>query len=400
MIRTLAPSGSPIRLRDLLSCVPQSGADSSETLRRSICETLGVRHAFLFANGRGAMVLLMQSLLEASKQGKRTTVILPSFTCYSVAASAILAGLNVRICDVNESTLSYSEEQLLNVDFDDVLAIVSTSLYGIPTDLRRLEAIARDNGVFLIDDAAQCLGATVGDRPVGTFGDAGLLSFDKGKVITSINGGVLVTNDDEIAAQIHARYSGTPRLSVSSRIGELVKLQAYAFLLHPLLYTIPSNLPGLGLGRTVYDENIPVRRYFEKLSPIVQSQLQRLESINGHRRIIASRYEERLANQVGLSIMTSRASDRPIYLRYPVRIEDKDARGRFLQAFKTYGCSISYPNALPDVEELAGRVEVQNKQVSGGRIVASQLVTLPTHAYVRSKDIDTICDGLLSLVDR
>ncbi len=400
MIRTLAPSGSPIRLRDLLSCVSHAGADSSETLRRSIRETLGVRHAFLFANGRGAMVLLLQSLLEASEQSKRKTVILPSFTCYSVAASAIVAGLNVRICDVDESTLSYSEEQLLSVDFDDVLAIVSTSLYGIPTDLRRLEAIARDNGVFLVDDAAQSLGAMVGDRPVGTFGDAGLLSFDKGKVITSINGGVLVTNDDEIAARIHARYSRTPKLSLSSRIGELVKLHAYTFLLHPLLYTIPSNLPGLGLGRTVYDENVPVKRYFEKLSPIVGSQLQRLDSINEHRRLAAGRYEKRLANSGGLASITSRASDRPIYLRYALRIMDQDTRSRFLRSFNSYGCSISYPSALPDVPELAGRIEIQNQHVVGGRLIASQLVTLPTHAYVRPQDIDTICDGLMSLVDR
>ena len=398
MIRTLAPSGSPIRLREMLSCLAESGPESVEVLRRSICAKLGVRYAFLFANGRGAMTFLMKSLLAASEQPKRNTVILPSYTCYSVAASAVLAGLKVRICDIDENTLSYSEQDLLSVDFEDVLAIVSTSLYGIPTDLCLLETLARKNGVFLIDDAAQSLGALVRDRPVSTFGDAGILSFDKGKVITSVNGGVIVTNNHDIAARIEDLYEQIPPLSLVSRIGEVAKLQAYSLLLHPLMYTIPSNLPGLGLGKTVYDEDIPIRRYFEKLSPIVLAQLSRIESINEHRRKNATRYSELIQEIDGLATITTRVHDHPIYLRYPIRIENPESRQHFLAKFKKYGCSISYPSAIQDVPELKARVEVQDANAAGGRIVASQIVTLPTHAYVQPEDVETISKGLISAV--
>ena len=74
-------------------------------------------------------------------------------------------------------------------DFSRVLAVVTANLYGIPNALPDLERIARERGVYLLDDAAQSLGARLGGRAVGTFGDAGLYSFDKGKIICTIQGG-------------------------------------------------------------------------------------------------------------------------------------------------------------------------------------------------------------------
>ena len=110
------------------------------------------------------------------------------------------------VCDIDKETLSYDREQLESIDFDNVLAIVSSSLYGLPNDLSGLEELAQAKGVYLIDDAAQCLGATVRGRPVGGFGDAGILSFDKGKVITSLNGGAIVTSDPSLTQRIESEY--------------------------------------------------------------------------------------------------------------------------------------------------------------------------------------------------
>jgi dTDP-4-amino-4,6-dideoxygalactose transaminase len=84
----------------------------------------------------------------------------------------------------------------------------------------------------------------------------------------------------------------------------------------------------------------------------------------------------------------------PVYLRYPIRILDPDLRRHFLATNKKLGCSISYPSSIADIPEIRDQVTLQNGTCEAGRHVASQIVTLPTHAYVTDDDISLICSGL------
>ncbi len=136
----------------------------------------------------------------------RNEVVIPGYTCYSVASSVIMAGLKIRVCDIDPVTLSYDLEQLASVDFSRVLCVVTANLYGLPDDLKQIEQITTENDVYLVDDAAQSLGATVAGQPSGTFGIAGLFSLDKGKNITSIQGGMIVTNNDALARVMQSEF--------------------------------------------------------------------------------------------------------------------------------------------------------------------------------------------------
>ncbi len=370
------------------------GRDSTSTLKALICESLGTKNAFLFANGRGAMSFLLQCMTKEREEDHKDVVVVPSYTCYSVAASALKAGLKVLVCDIDKKTLSYDREQLESIDFNTVLAIVSSSLYGLPNDLSSLEELARAKGVYLIDDAAQCLGATVDNRAVGTFGDAGILSFDKGKVITSMNGGVIVTSNKTLSRRIEIEHEKIENQSLLSRATDLAKLQAYFILLHPSLYWIPSNLPFLKLGETIYNEDYEVQNYFEALAPIARSQYTRIDQMNEHRRLCAASYTSGIHDTDLIECISPLAGSAPVYLRYPLRIKDDQIRRQFLYDYNSHGCSVSYPASIADVPEIRSRILVHNDRCEGGRIVASQLVTLPTHAFVRESDIERICSGL------
>ena len=394
MFRTLAPSGSPIHLRELLGCIMQMGHDSTDRLKALICESLGSENAFLFANGRGAMSFLLQCMVKEREGDHKNVVVVPSYTCYSVAASALKAGLKVLVCDIDKKTLSYDLEQLESIDFDNVLAIVSSSLYGLPNDLSSLEELTRAKGAYLIDDAAQCLGATVQGRPVGSFGDAGILSFDKGKVITSLNGGAIVTSDPSLTRRIESEYRHIRNQPLSGRTRELAKLLAYFLLLRPSMYWLPGNLPFLGLGKTIYDEDYSVERYFDGVAPLVIAQFSRMKEINDHRRLCASYYASQISESGGVCKFSLLSDTDPVFLRYPIRIRSAAARRSFLQDFRRLGCSVSYPTTIADIPEIRHRVIVQNDACASGRAVAAQLVTLPTHAFVRQSDIEQICHGV------
>ena len=86
-------------------------------------------------------------------------------------------------------------------------------ILGIPCDIRAIEDIANDRKIFLIDDSAQALGAEYHGKKTGSFGNAGFLSFARGKPFTILDGGALLTNDDdlykscrELASQYHHHY--------------------------------------------------------------------------------------------------------------------------------------------------------------------------------------------------
>ena len=333
-------------------------------------------------------------MAKERNEPRRDLVVVPSYTCYSVAASVLKAGLRLLICDINEKTLSYDQEQLESIDYQHVLAIVSSNLYGLPNNLPKLEALARNNGVYLIDDAAQSLGATVEGRPVGSFGDAGILSLDKGKVITSINGGIIVTSNPSIARRINAEYQRIRKQTVAGRSIELIKLTAYFLLLHPVAYWLPAKMPFLGLGKTRYDENYAIERYFESLAPLAIAQLSRMEELNNHRRRCASKYSAHIPKTDLLGMTPELTNSVPIYLRFPLRIEDASIRQTFLQDFRQFGCSVSYPTAIADIPQIRQRVHVHNNLYESGQAVAAQLVTLPTHSFVRDSDIEQICLGL------
>lgn len=396
-MRTLAPSGSPIRPSELLACLTAVGKPSADNLRRALCAKLEVKHAFLMANGRGAMSLLLRNLADQQTDRERRYVVIPSYTCYSVAASALMAGLEVLVCDIDEDTLCYNLEQLESIDYSQVLAIVSANLYGIPDQLPELEALARRHGVFLIDDAAQCLGATADGRPVGTFGDAGILSFDKGKIITSINGGVIVTNNDALAERLSAAHEELQPLPVPTRITELVKLGVYFALLNPWLYGVPANLPFLKLGATRYEDDYPLQHYFDGLAPLALAQFQRMTEINSSRQACAAIYAAQLPRTPMLATINPVANSEPVWLRFPIRIRDAAAREEFLRRNRNNGCSASYPLSIADVPEIRDRIVVQNGVSQSGRTIARQIVTLPTHAYVSDNDIARICDGIAEL---
>jgi dTDP-4-amino-4,6-dideoxygalactose transaminase len=264
----------------------------------------------------------------------------------------------------------------------------------MPDDLAMIEKLARAHGVYMIDDAAQSLGAAIQDRPVGGFGDAGVLSFDKGKVITTINGGAIVVNNPELTHDVQKEHSQLQKQAISQRTTEVFKLLVYALLLHPALYWIPSHMPFLRLGETRYDDTYPVARYFDALAPLAMTQMSRLNEINEHRRWCAARYTSLLADLPVAESIESLPASEPVYLRYPIRILDPDKRARFLAVSRKLGCSISYPSSVADIPQIRDHVVVQNDMCEAGREVASQLVTLPTHAYVTEQDIDVICSEL------
>ena len=380
----VAPAGTPISPLTFAVSLARGWTSSAEIpLGEGLAAHAGHRRYWLVSTGRAAMVLALQAMRDLSKDPQRVEVIVPAYTCYSVPASVIKAGLKPRLCDVDPASLSLDPDALRKFDFSRVLAIVTANLYGIPNHLQSIEAIAREQGVWMLDDSAQALGATLEGRAVGGFGDVGLYSFDKGKNITSLEGGALVASHPELSAALDRRHAALAPASATRTATTIVKLAAYATLLRPTLYGVVRKLPGLGLGRTVYDETYPVERYSGTLAGFAGTLLKRLPSLTGGRRDKAAALQAELSKVPGLRLIESPASSQPAYARYPFLMTDATQRAAVLEKLDAagIGATASYPSALCDVPEVARHLPTADLEMPGAREVASTIVTLPTHAY-------------------
>jgi dTDP-4-amino-4,6-dideoxygalactose transaminase len=388
----LAPAGTRIKLKHIIKWAAGIfRGDSSSCLTNLINEKFNVRHSYTLSSGRAAFYLLLEALKEQSANKSRNTVIVPSYTCYSVPASIIKAGLVPCICDVNPETLSYDMNELMKVDCQKVLAITASNLYGIPDDLITIEKFASENKLYLIDDAAQAMGANISGRYVGTFGDAGIYSFDKGKNITTLEGGVLVTNNDELAKILETKISGLPEMGLLRNAIIIIKIFLYSILLKPYLYWIPTIIPGTGLGLTLYEEDYHVTKYSSLLAALAYVLFKDLDQINKERIKKATYLFDHLKDQEIVTPIALLADSYAVYPRVALLATNHKIRNELIELMNAAGIGAtgSYPQSIADVEEVKhSSIIVDN--IVNGRTVANNIITFPTHQYVNEKDLDFI----------
>lgn len=378
-----APAGTPVSLRDIVAGFFARPGDATTYIAKSLQHATPRQSVWLVSSGRAAMTLILRAMRDEVQNSGRDEVIVPAYTCYSVPSAVVRAGLRVRVCDVNPRTLSMDTSALEKCDFRRVLAVVSSNLYGIPNDLARMESICRRRGTYFLDDAAQALGATLGGRPVGGFGDAGLYSFDRGKIISTIQGGAVLCSDDRLSSRIHEGVRGLPRTSLSELFLIGAKMLGYSIFLRPGLYGAIRQLPFLGLGRTEFETHYPIARLSGFQAGIAARIIPHLDSLNDCRRQRAAEYTEAMHDLPGVDLIPVQPEATAVFGRFPFRLQDAELRSQVLDRLNRagIGASGSYPNSLVDVPEVRSTLPGDDLDCQGAREVAKSVVTLPTHAY-------------------
>jgi len=188
-------------------------------LYKAIAMKTGKKHVFGFNSGADAIY----AALKARHIGRGDKAILPSYCCESVVTAVVRTGAAPVFCDMNEEYNPDAENMAVLID-RDVKAIIFPHLFGNPADIDRMEDILSKSRlrskVLLIDDAAQSFGARLNGKLVGTFGDAGIISFGPGKTMIASGGGLLITDSDDIAEEL--RRFRTGNRSVSSKFKRLM----------------------------------------------------------------------------------------------------------------------------------------------------------------------------------
>jgi dTDP-4-amino-4,6-dideoxygalactose transaminase len=260
----------------------------------------------------------------------------------------------------------------------------------LPGDLGALEQIARGAGAFLVDDAAQCLGATKEGRPCGTFGDAGFYSLGRGKGITAMGGGILATHHADLARRIERAVGTLPRSSAWTVLTAVCSSLVYASMLPPSRYWLLDRLPFLGLGLSRFEPSFPITRLSAYQQRLAERVLPLLDSSNQMRRAHADQLRAGIEGVEGIEVPRPLEGAHPVYLRFPMLTRDEKHRSRLLRGFRNagIGASPSYPTSIDDIPGIAPYLAPDQEPCPGARSIAARILTLPTHPWVTAGDIE------------
>lgn len=386
--RTLPPAGAKIHLRGLYQGVKGMNWSGRALvyLENSIKDFLGVKFTFLTISGKSALTIIIQALADLRR---RPNVIVPSYTCFSVPAAALRAGASIQICDVAKDSVNYDIPQLLARVNNRTLGIIVPHLFGIPCEISDFAAQARREDAFIIEDCAQALGATVNGRKIGTLGDVAFFSLGRGKNIYAVSGGVIVTDDHRIARAVARRISRLPRPPLRRSLEALLTgLFVYVFS-HPLVYWLPSSLPFLELGKTIYPTDFRVERMPGFNAGMASGWASKLHEFNKARRSLSQVYREELA-PYGFRFLKEPAVAEAVYPRFPVLARtplERENIHNFLSEMGM-GSSCQYPTGIADIPEL--KFLEGERRFPNGDLLSRLLFTLPTHSDVSHADVKKI----------
>ena len=169
-----------------------------EEFEQQVAEYLGVKHAIAVNSGTSALM----AALEGSGIHDDDEVIVPSFTQQATANAVKMVGGEPVFADIDRETYGLDPVAVEQRITKDTEAIMPVHVYGSICQIEELTDIAEDHDIAVIEDAAEALGARKDGKMAGTFGDAAGLSFCQNKIVPTGEGGMVVTDDDEIAETV------------------------------------------------------------------------------------------------------------------------------------------------------------------------------------------------------
>lgn len=168
---------------------------TTRDFEQRIADYLGLKERFVLATNTGTSALHIA--LRAANVGPGDEVITPSFNYVADHQAIRMAGADVVMCDIREDTLGIDADKAAELVTERTRAVIPLHFAGIPCDIAAIYRLAENAGLRVIEDAMHAFGTKIDGRPIGGFGDITCFSFDPVKIITSIDGGCVIVNDED-----------------------------------------------------------------------------------------------------------------------------------------------------------------------------------------------------------
>ena len=334
-------------LRVLESGMLASGPRTEE-FEKKFAEFVGTKYAIATTSGTTALHLGLLSV--GVKKGDE--VILPDFSFIATANSPLFCEATPVFCDVDSKTFNIDPVKIKKLITKKTKAIIPVHLYGQAADMKPILEIAKDHGVHVIGDAAQAHGATYYEKMVGSFDDLECFSFYPTKNMTTGEGGMVTTNNNEFAEKV---------ISLRNHGREKTKW-------------------GYEHGCLGYNY-----RMTDITAAIGIEQLKKLPKFNEIRRRNAQYFNEHLA---GVEIPHVLPNAQHAYHQYTIKSKKRDILIQNLKK-NEIGFGIYYPQPLHSYKHLK---KYAHEDLKNSESLSNEVLSLPVHPALIKQDLEKIVE--------
>jgi len=336
-----------------------------ETFERMLAGYTGKKYCLVFNSGTSAL----HSILLAYNIGPDDEVIVPSFTFIATANAPLFVGAKPVFADIEEETFGLDPKDVERKITSKTRAILPIHYGGSPCKVRELREIADTYGLILIEDAAEALGARIDERKVGTFGHSAIFSFCQNKIITTGEGGAIVTSSKKVYEQLKLIRSH----------GRLETADYFTSSEHMDYVTIGYNF-----------------RLSDLSAALGIAQLKKIDKIIAMRRSNAEYMTKSL-----LDVKQIRPPKVPdghfhVYQMYVIRIKGrKNTRNKLIAYLKNYGITTKvnfYPIHLTRFYQ--EKFGYQEGELPITEQISHQVITLPMYPTLLKEEIDYIVEQI------
>ena len=325
-----------------------------------LAKYMGVKYALLFNSGTSAL----HALLMAFDVDCKNEVIVPSFTFISTANSPLFVGAKPIFAEIEEETFGLDPKDVEKKISKKTKAIIPIHYGGCPCKIQELKKIAKRHNLVLIEDAAESMGAKIGKRKIGTFGDAAMLSFCQNKIITTGEGGAALTNSRSI-------YE---KLKLIRSHGRVETKNYFSFAQYMDYVTLGYNF-----------------RMSNITAALGLTQLKKIDKIIRRRKINAEYFNKKLSKIKGLTLQNPPENYLHVHQMYTIKIKKgkkiRNALKNYLskKGIETRVCfhPVHLTGFYNSLGYKKGYLPITER-------ISSQVLTLPFYPAIKKKEIDYI----------
>ncbi len=326
-------------------------------LQENLSRYLGVEHVDLLTNGHMALELTLQAM---NLQGE---VITTPFTFASTTHAIVRNGLTPVFCDIDPETYCMDVSKIEKLITDRTCAIMPVHVYGNVCNTEEIERLANKYELKVVYDAAHAFGETYKGKGIGSYGDASCFSFHATKVFNTIEGGAVCFRDKQLGTKLYElKNFGIHGPEEVSAVGANAKMNEFC--------------AAMGLCN--------LRHIGEEIAK---------------RKAVAEHYRERLGDVDGIQLNCVQKDVQSNYAYFPVVFEEKlfgASRGEVFDKLAENGIGArKYFYPLTNTFEcFHGKYDVTKTPIA--LHISKRVLTLPMYADLSLKDVDRICDIVLS----
>jgi len=339
------------------------GSEITE-FEEKIAQYVGRRYAVAFNSGTSAL----HAILLAYDIKRGDEIIVPSFTFIATANAPLFVGAKPVFAEIEDKTYGLNPEDVKERITKKTRAIMPIHYGGCPClHIKDLKEIAEDYNLLLIEDAAESLGAKIENEMVGTFGDAVMFSFCQNKVITTGEGGIILTDSKEIhkSLKLICSHGREESGDYFSSVGEI----DYVTLGYN--FRIPTMVAALGL-----------------------SQLGKIEKITEIRRKNAAHYTANLSKINGINPPTAPNNFFHVYQMYTIQIGNK-LRDNLKNYLASKGISSKvYFDPIHLTKFYKEKFGFKEGDLPVTEEISKKVLTLPLYPTLTNREIDCIVDNI------